>query len=153
LIISILPLKLEQIMENFTPWTSLFGGALLGLSATLLMLFSGKIAGISGVIGGLLSHRKHESSWRYLFLIGMILSFFIVTPLGFEIPDSGTQSLLLIAIAGLLVGFGTRIGNGCTSGHGIIGTGRFSNRAISATMIFMASAALVVLIRSQFGVL
>jgi uncharacterized membrane protein YedE/YeeE len=140
-------------MENFTPWSSLAGGALLGLSASLLMLFSGKIAGISGVIGGLLSREKHESSWRIFFLVGMILSFFIVVPFGFELPDSSTQSIILIAIAGLLVGFGTRLGNGCTSGHGIIGMGRFSKRSIFATMIFMGSAVLVVFIRNQFGTL
>jgi uncharacterized membrane protein YedE/YeeE len=140
-------------MENFTPWSSLAGGALLGLSASLLMLFSGKIAGISGVIGGLLSREKHESSWRIFFLVGMILSFFIVVPFGFELPDSSTQSIILIAIAGFLVGFGTRLGNGCTSGHGIIGMGRFSKRSIFATMIFMGSAVLVVFIRNQFGTL
>ena len=140
-------------MENFTPWTALAGGALLGLSAALLMLFSGKIAGISGVIGGLLNRQKHESSWRIFFLMGMLLSFFIVVPFGFELPDSSTQSIILIAIAGLLVGFGTRLGNGCTSGHGIIGMGRFSKRSLYATVIFMASAALVVFIRNQFGVL
>lgn len=140
-------------MENFTPWSSLFGGALLGISVTLLMLFSGKIAGISGIIGGLLSRKKQDNSWRALFLIGMIISILIVTPFGFEIPDNNTQPLLLIAFAGLLVGFGTRLGNGCTSGHGIVGMGRFSKRSIIATLVFMASAAVVVFIRNQFGVL
>lgn len=139
-------------MENFTPWTSLLGGALLGLSAALLMLFSGKIAGISGVIGGLLTPQKHESSWRAAFLTGMILSFLIVSPLGFTLPDISNNNILLVSVAGLLVGFGTRLGNGCTSGHGIIGLGRLSKRSIYATCIFMIAAILTVFIRSLFGV-
>lgn len=138
-------------MENFTPWTSLAGGALLGLSAALLMLFSGKIAGISGVIGGLLSPKKHESSWRAAFLTGMILSVLIVAPLGFTLPDISGENILLVSFAGLLVGFGTRLGNGCTSGHGIIGMGRFSKRSIYATIAFMSSAVLMVFVRSLFG--
>ncbi|GLS92562.1 membrane protein [Psychromonas marina] len=138
-------------MENFTPWTSLAGGALLGLSAALLMLFSGKIAGISGVIGGLLSPKKHESSWRAAFLTGMVLSVLIVAPLGFSLPDISGENILLVSFAGLLVGFGTRLGNGCTSGHGIIGMGRFSKRSIYATIAFMASAIVMVFVRSLFG--
>tara|TARA_R110001583_G_scaffold6618_5_gene33602 strand:- start:33860 stop:34282 length:423 start_codon:yes stop_codon:yes gene_type:complete len=138
-------------MENFTPWTSLLGGALLGLSAALLMLFSGKIAGISGVIGGLLAPQKHESSWRAAFLTGMILSFLIVAPLGFELPDISNNNILMVSLAGLLVGFGTRLGNGCTSGHGIIGLGRFSKRSLYATFIFMLAAICTVYIRSLFG--
>lgn len=138
-------------MENFTPWVSLAGGALLGLSAALLMLFSGKIAGISGIVGGLLSPKKHESSWRAAFLIGMMLSFLIVAPFGFELPDISGENILMVSLAGLLVGFGTRLGNGCTSGHGIIGMGRFSKRSIYATITFMASAGVMVFIRSLFG--
>ena len=138
-------------MENFTPWTSLLGGALLGLSAALLMLFSGKIAGISGVIGGLLTPQKHESSWRAAFLTGMILSFLIVTPLNFALPDISNNNILMVSLAGLLVGFGTRLGNGCTSGHGIIGLGRFSKRSIYATAIFMVAAICTVYIRSLLG--
>ena len=138
-------------MENFTPWTSLAGGALLGLSAALLMLFSGKIAGISGIIGGLLSPKKHESSWRAAFLTGMILSFLIIAPLGFSLPDISGENILVVSLAGLLVGFGTRLGNGCTSGHGIIGLGRFSKRSIFATITFMASAIAVVFVRNLLG--
>lgn len=138
-------------MENFTPWTSLLGGALLGLSAALLMLFSGKIAGISGVIGGLLTPQKHESSWRAAFLTGMILSVLIVTPLNFALPDISNSNILMVSLAGLLVGFGTRLGNGCTSGHGIIGLGRLSKRSIFATIIFMITAIFTVYIRHLFG--
>lgn len=138
-------------MENFTPWTSLAGGALLGLSAALLMLFSGKIAGISGVIAGVLTPKKNESSWRAAFLVGMILSLVIVMPFGFSLPDISGENILLVSLAGILVGFGTRLGNGCTSGHGIIGLGRLSKRSIYATSSFMLSAIVVVFIRSLFG--
>jgi len=138
-------------MENFTPWTSLAGGALLGLSAALLMLFSGKIAGISGVIAGVLTPQKNESSWRAAFIVGMILSLLIVMPFGFSLPDISGENILLVSLAGVMVGFGTRLGNGCTSGHGIIGLGRISKRSIYATATFMLSAIVVVFIRSFFG--
>lgn len=135
------------------PWASLFGGMLLGLSAVLLMLFSGKIAGISGAIAGLLNPARHESSWRAAFLTGMTLAFLLVAPLGYTIPDVSDKNILVVALAGLLVGFGTRLGNGCTSGHGIIGLGRLSKRSIVATMTFMVSAIVVVFIRRQLGLL
>ncbi|MFT6927887.1 MAG: putative membrane protein YedE/YeeE [Psychromonas sp.] len=138
-------------MENFTPWSALAGGALLGLSAALLMLFSGKTAGISGIIGGLLNPQKHESSWRAAFLTGMIASFLIVAPFGFELPDTAGHSIVIVSFAGLLVGFGSRLGNGCTSGHGIIGLGRFSKRSLFATITFMGAAFTVVFIRSLLG--
>jgi len=138
-------------MEFEIPWMSLFGGMLLGLSAALLMLFSGKIAGISGAIGGLLNPQKHESSWRAAFLTGMILSLLIVTPLGFTLPDISDKNILLVSFAGFLVGFGTRLGNGCTSGHGIVGMGRFSKRSIYATCAFMVTAIAVVFIRRWLG--
>jgi len=138
-------------MENFTPWTSLAGGALLGLSAALLMLFSGKIAGISGIVAGLLTPKKGDFSWRIAFLIGMVISILFVAPLGFSLPELDNEKLLTVAIAGLLVGFGTRLGNGCMSGHGIIGMGRFSKRSIIAMMTFMLTAIVVVLIRGFFG--
>lgn len=135
------------------PWESLFGGMLLGLSATILMLFSGKVAGISGIIGGLLSPIKYETSWRVAFLIGMVVSIYIVSPFGFSLPDVSDNNLILVALAGLLVGIGTRLGNGCTSGHGIVGMGRFSKRSIIATCVFMVTAILVVLLRRMLGVL
>ncbi len=138
-------------MENFTPWSALAGGALLGLSATLLLLFSGKIAGISGIIGGLLKPQKGEFSWRLAFVLGMFGSAFILAPWPIELPELTGQPSITIVIAGLLVGFGTRLGNGCTSGHGIVGIGRFSKRSLVATCIFMLVAALLVLIRQQFG--
>lgn len=140
-------------MENFTPWSALAGGALLGLSASLLMLFTGKIAGISGIIGGLLNPQKGEFKWRLAFATGMVLSLFILMPFSIELPALIKQPVTQIIIAGLLVGIGTRLGNGCTSGHGIVGLGRFSKRSLAATCVFMAVAGLVVLFRQQFGVL
>ncbi|MDN2663579.1 YeeE/YedE family protein [Psychromonas sp. 14N.309.X.WAT.B.A12] len=133
-------------MENFTPWSSLAGGALLGCSAVILLLFSGKVAGISGIFSGLLQPHKKDFLWRLLFIGGMVISFFILSP---TLPSSSliTPSIVLYTIAGLLVGIGTKLGNGCTSGHGIIGIARLSKRSIFATCIFISSAIIVVLFR------
>ncbi|SQD78281.1 YeeE/YedE family protein [Moritella yayanosii] len=140
-------------MEFTIPWASLFGGMLLGLSAIVLMLFSGKVAGISGIIGGLLTPKKNETRWRGAFLVSMVLSILVVAPFGFSLPDVSDNNIFVVILAGLLVGFGSRLGNGCTSGHGIVGMGRFSKRSIYATCAFMASAMLMVLIRRLLGVL
>lgn len=138
-------------MENFTPWTSLLGGALLGLSAVLLMLFSGKVAGISGILNGLLTPKKGDFLWRLFFIIGMASSILLLSPFSIQLPELSDQPLVFI-IAGLLVGFGTRLGNGCTSGHGIVGIGRFSTRSIIATCVFIGVAAFVVFLRLHVGV-
>jgi len=135
------------------PWAALLGGMLLGLSAALLMLFSGKVAGISGIVAGVINPKKNESSWKVAFVIGMISSAFVIQPFGFSLPDVAEQNIFLVIAAGLCVGFGTRLGNGCTSGHGIVGVGRFSRRSIIATVIFVASAIMVVFIRQLLGVL
>lgn len=133
---------------QFIPWDSLLGGILLGVSATLLLLFNGKIAGISGVVNGLFSPKKGDYSWRILFFAGMVVGgLFSVYLIGIELPDTEGISLLNFVAAGLLVGIGTRIGNGCTSGHGICGIGRLSTRSIVATCVFMAVAAITVFIR------
>ena len=133
------------------PWAALLGGMLLGLSAALLMLFSGKVAGISGIVAGVINPKKNESSWKVA--IGMISSAFVIQPFGVSLPDVAEQNIFLVIAAGLCVGFGTRLGNGCTSGHGIVGVGRFSRRSIIATVIFVASAIMVVFIRQLLGVL
>lgn len=133
-------------MENFTPWSSLLGGALLGCSAVILLLFAGKVAGISGIFSGILQPRKNDLLWRLLFIGGMVLSFFIFSPeLTSPVSISGASSLYIIA--GLLVGLGTRLGNGCTSGHGIIGIARISTRSILATCLFISTAMIVVLLK------
>lgn len=135
-------------MLEIVPWQSLFGGILLGVSATLLMLFNGKIAGISGVINGLITPKEGEYSWRLLFFAGMIIGGFVsVVAFGVSSPITEGISLPILAVAGLFVGMGTRLANGCTSGHGICGIGRLSKRSLVATMVFMFTAAVTVFVR------
>ena len=125
-------------MENFTPYTAILGGLLIGLSATMLMSFNGRIAGISGIFYGAFEGKKHDTAWRWWFVIGLLIAsaaFFSLAPTAY-IPKS-ELSLTKVAIAGLLVGFGTRLGSGCTSGHGVCGIARFSMRSIIATVTFM----------------
>ena len=118
-------------MENFTPVSGLIGGLLIGLSAVLLILLNGKIAGISGIVGGLLSRKGSEVKWRAVFIVGLLLGAFIyVLATGSALPVNIQASLPVMVIAGLLVGFGTRLGSGCTSGHGVVGIARFSKRSI-----------------------
>ncbi|MEK2163941.1 YeeE/YedE family protein [Vibrio parahaemolyticus] len=135
-------------MLNVIPWESLFGGILLGISATILLLVNGKIAGISGIMIGIMSPKKGDYSWRLLFAVGMIAGGLIsVLMLGVAVPSTTNLSLGMVIAAGLLVGIGTRLGNGCTSGHGICGMGRLSKRSIVATCVFMAVAGLTVFVR------
>ncbi|TBT27540.1 YeeE/YedE family protein [Vibrio parahaemolyticus] len=135
-------------MLNVIPWESLFGGILLGISATILLLVNGKIAGISGIMNGIMSPKKGDYSWRLLFAVGMIAGGLIsVLMLGVAVPNTANLSLGMVIAAGLLVGIGTRLGNGCTSGHGICGIGRLSKRSIVATCVFMAVAGLTVFVR------
>ncbi|EHV9719752.1 TPA: YeeE/YedE family protein [Vibrio parahaemolyticus] len=135
-------------MLNVIPWESLFGGILLGISATILLLVNGKIAGISGIMNGIMSPKKGDYSWRLLFAVGMIAGGLIsVLMLGVAVPSTANLSLGMVIAAGLLVGIGTRLGNGCTSGHGICGMGRLSKRSIVVTCVFMAVAGLTVFVR------
>ena len=130
------------------PWYSLFGGMLLGVSATLLLLLNGKVAGISGILGGLLTPKAQDTAWRWLFIIGLVVGgVFGVRLLAAEVPLQYSSSTGMLIIAGLLVGLGTRLGNGCTSGHGICGIGRLSLRSIVATGIFMLVAGITVFVR------
>ena len=130
--------------QHFTPWTSLAGGMLIGLAAALLILFNGRIAGISGILGGVLRPRSGDLGWRIAFLAGLI-----GTPLLWQLwqalppvqVDAGTPALIA---AGLLVGVGVRYGAGCTSGHGVCGLSRLSPRSLAATMAFMAAGFLTV---------
>lgn len=130
------------------PWDALIGGMLLGLSASLLLVVNGRVAGISGVLAGLLKPMKGEFSWRLLFVMGMVAASLIAPVLGFELPASlPMNTSVWLVVAGLLVGLGTKLANGCTSGHGICGMGRLSKRSIIATCVFMASAIITVFIR------
>src|SRR6266536_6161003 len=128
-------------MTNFTPVSAAIGGVLIGLSAVLLMLSTGRIAGISGIFSGLLNLRGEDKGWRIAFIAGLILAPFIAGLIGYGMsPPKLPASWTVIVAAGLLVGFGTRLGGGCTSGHGICGVARLSVRSMAATIIFMLAA-------------
>ena len=128
-------------MANFTPISAAIGGGLIGLSAVLLMLLTGRIAGISGILGRLLDWRADDKDWRIAFIAGLILAPLMAGWMGYGMPAPKLPtSWAVIIAAGLLVGFGTRLGGGCTSGHGICGVARLSARSIAATIIFMLTA-------------
>ena len=132
-------------MASFTPVSAAIGGCLIGLSAVLLMLLAGRIAGISGIFGGLLDVRSNDKGWRMAFIAGLILVPVIAGLIGYGMaPPKLPASWAVIVTAGLLVGFGTRLGGGCTSGHGICGIARLSGRSIAATVIFMSTAIMTV---------
>ncbi|MDN2708336.1 YeeE/YedE family protein [Janthinobacterium sp. SUN118] len=130
--------------QHFTPWTSLAGGMLIGLAAALLILFNGRIAGISGIVAGLLRPRRGDLGWRIAFLAGLVGS-----PLLWQLWQAlppvriGADTPALV-VAGLLVGVGVRYGAGCTSGHGVCGLSRLSPRSLAATCAFMAAGFLTV---------
>jgi len=140
-------------VEHFTPYSATIGGLLIGLSASWLLLATGRIAGISGIVGGLLAPSAEDKLWRALFVAGLIGGCWLVrSASGDAIPVTISASAKELVLAGLLVGFGTRVGNGCTSGHGVCGMARLSPRSIAATLTFMASGALTVFVmRHVFG--
>ena len=130
-------------IENFTPVSALIGGALIGIAATLLLALNGRIAGVSGVLGRLFDPVPGDVAWRVVFLLGLMLgarAYGLFQPVRIEV----TSSIIVLVIGGLLVGYGTQLGNGCTSGHGVCGIARLSPRSIAATLVFMASAAITV---------
>lgn len=127
-------------MENFTPIESLIGGGLIGLAAVLLLLMNGRIAGISGIAGGLLSASRAEAGWRVAFIAGLIAAPFVYALAAGEMPTIQIQvSTPLMVLGGVLIGFGSALGSGCTSGHGVCGIARLSPRSIVATATFMAT--------------
>ena len=132
-------------MHNFTPLASLAGGVLIGLSASAMLLLDGKIAGISGILAGVLKPVTGDTLWRICFLTGLLAGGLLLKEL---LPRAFEFGLIrrfpLLAIAGLLVGFGTRLGSGCTSGHGVCGVSRLSPRSLVATATFIFTGALVV---------
>lgn len=141
-------------MTTFTPVSALIGGAVIGLAAVLLMALSGRLAGISGIAGGLLHNTAGDRLWRWLFVAGLILGAALhewLRPDSF-LPRQGFPPALLVA-AGLLVGIGSRFGAGCTSGHGVCGISRLSVRSIAATLVFMSAGVITVaVVRHGLGV-
>lgn len=128
-------------MENFTPVSALLGGLMIGASAALFLVLNGRIAGISGILGGLLHPARNELGWRLAFLAGLFVAPLVYIAFGGTLPPVELDaSLPLLIVAGLIVGFGTRLGAGCTSGHGVCGIGRGSPRSLAATAVFMVTA-------------
>jgi uncharacterized membrane protein YedE/YeeE len=147
-----LPVSFSRIsegisMDGFTPVGALAGGAMIGASAALFLLLNGRIAGISGILGGLLAPPSRETGWRAAFVAGLVVAPLAYAGLGGSLPPVTVgASFPLLVLAGLLVGFGARLGAGCTSGHGVCGIGRGSPRSLAATGTFMAVAVLTVLV-------
>lgn len=132
--------------SQFTPWAALAGGALIGVAAAILLMFNGRIAGISGILGSLLTTRGADLPWRIAFIGGLVLApvlWMMAGPLPAIEINAGYPVLIC---AGLLVGIGTRYGSGCTSGHGVCGLSRFSPRSLVATLSFMAAGFITVYI-------
>jgi len=132
-------------MANFTPVSALIGGALIGLAAAIYILGLGRVAGVSGILGGLLRPRAGEAPAQIAFVAGLIAAPLLMRAAGAPLPPLTIEaSLPVLIVGGLLVGFGTRLGGGCTSGHGICGISRLSARSLAATVLFMAAGAAVV---------
>lgn len=129
-------------LVNFTPWMSLAGGVLLGVASALLILLNGRVLGISGILGGLLTPRAGDAGWRIALLLGLFaapLVMGLLAPAGFIAAPRIDAGFGVVVLAGLLVGIGTRYGSGCTSGHGVCGLSRLSPRSLVATLAFMGA--------------
>jgi hypothetical protein len=138
-------------MTYLTALSALGGGVLIGMAAALLLFFNNRIAGISGIAAGILPPWQKETGWRLWFLIGLVVSAPLWKLFGGHVYIQLDTPLIVLAIAGLLVGYGTQLGGGCTSGHGICGNARLSVRSIVATLVFMTTAGITVfLVRHVF---
>src|SRR6476620_8351100 len=134
---------------HFTPWTSLAGGILLGIASAIFILVNGRILGISGIVGGLLGPKPGDIGWRVAFVLGMLAApatFALLAPAGFLPAPRIDAGYGAVVAAGLLVGFGTRYGSGCTSGHGVCGLSRLSPRSLVATAVFMGAGFVTVFV-------
>jgi uncharacterized protein len=132
-------------METEAAISSIAGGALIGAAAVTLMVANGRIAGIAGILGGLFGASTGDIGWRIAFIVGLIAGPFAIAPLAGGIPVVRIDATMpVVVLAGLLVGFGARLGNGCTSGHGVCGLARRSPRSLAATATFMITGAAVV---------
>jgi uncharacterized membrane protein YedE/YeeE len=138
-------------MTEFTPHSALAGGVLIGLGASLLLIGYGRIAGISGIAANLLMGKPGDRAWRAAFLLGLLLAGAIVAKLAPGASGPSPRSLASVAAAGLLVGVGTRLGSGCTSGHGVCGLSRLSPRSLVATLAFILSGTITVTLLRWFG--
>lgn len=136
---------------NFTPISAAIGGVLIGLAVAILLVFNGRIAGISGILGGLLKPIKGDTAWKVVFVIGLMISPAIFIWFAYTPEVNIATSTPILIVAGLFVGFGTRLGSGCTSGHGICGMARFSHRSIVAVLIFMIVAFVTGALANHFG--
>jgi uncharacterized membrane protein YedE/YeeE len=133
-------------------WHALAGGALIGTAAAALLVLTGKTAGVSGIVDGVLRGEKGEWGWKVAFLLGLLAGGVVLRVTMPETLASGSpRTLPLIALGGLLVGFGARLGGGCTSGHGVCGMGRLSLRGLVGTVVFMATGALAVFLLRKFS--
>ncbi len=130
--------------QHFTPWASFAGGLLIGLAAAMLVLLNGRIAGISGILGGLLAPKAGDVSWRVAFVSGLLVSPAILALVRWPVFPTFEAGWVTLVVAGLLVGVGTRYAAGCTSGHGVCGLSRLSPRSLAATVVFMAAGMITV---------
>ncbi|MBQ0535448.1 YeeE/YedE family protein [Providencia huaxiensis] len=137
---------------NFTPLSAAVGGVLIGLAAAILLVFNGRIAGISGILGGLLKPTKGDTAWKLAFIIGLMSAPMLFTWLAYTPEVNIATSTPILVLAGLFVGFGSRLGSGCTSGHGICGMARLSRRSIVAVLLFMIVAFVTVALANHFGI-
>ena len=133
-------------MTPFTPWAATAGGILIGSAAAFLLISNGRIAGISGILGGALAKLQGDTLWRVCFLIGLPLGALGIGAARGGLDIQLSASPLTLVLAGLFVGFGTQLGNGCTSGHGVCGLARGSKRSLAATLVFMASGMFTVFV-------
>ena len=135
---------------NFTPLLSTAGGMLIGLAASAMLLFEGRVAGISGIVGGLFTPRAGDIGWRVAFLFGLLAAGIVGSALfPAAVAVEITRAPWMLVVAGLLVGVGTRLGNGCTSGHGVCGLSRMSPRSLASVVTFMAVGAVVAMVVGQ----
>ncbi|MGO3130586.1 MAG: YeeE/YedE family protein [Alcaligenes sp.] len=132
--------------NSFTPWSALLGGSLIGLAASILVLFNGRVLGVSGLFSGTWSGAVGDKAWRWMALLGLAAAPWLYRLVGETVPVVQSPAWMGVIVAGLLVGFGTRLGSGCTSGHGVCGVSRLSPRSLVATLMFMASGFLTVFV-------
>ncbi|MTC69874.1 YeeE/YedE family protein [Providencia sp. wls1914] len=136
---------------HFTPGSAAVGGVLIGLAVAILLILNGRIAGISGILAGVLKPTKGDTAWKLAFIVGILVAPLLFITFVYTPEVTIATSMPLLIAAGLLVGFGTRLGSGCTSGHGICGMARFSRRSMVAVAIFMLVAFITVAVINHFG--